>query len=501
MPTIDLSVHPSAKLLPREDQLAWAIARFAASEPPIQPSVAETVGLRVADALAVALAAIDRAPVRAARQMALAHPRLHGARVFGFEFGVHAEWAGFANGVAVRELDWNDTFLAADFAHPSDCIAPLLAVAQQTGRTGADLVRAIAVAYEVHVALAKAIDLHSHKIDHVAHLAPAVTAGLGALLGLPAETIYNALNPAIHLSFATRQSRKGDISSWKAYAPAWAGKTAIEATDRAMRGEGGPNPIYEGEDSVVAWMLAGPDAQYRVTLPDPGLPALGILETYPKAHSAEYQAQAMIDLAFDLRERVDLAQISDIVIYTSDHTHRVIGSGANDPQKYDPHASRETLDHSLPYIFAVALQDGDWDHVASYTPERAGRLETHRLWSAITTEEDPHWTERYHAADPRQRAFGGRVEITLKDGSVVEAEKAVADAHPNGAAPWQTADYEAKLRRLAAPHLAEDAVTGLWQMARDLSALDAGQLAALNPLLPALASEPRTTGIFDWTTS
>ncbi len=498
MQTHNVRVHPSADRLPRERQLAWGIAEFAASARDIAPDVAEMVGLRVADALAVALAAIDRQPVRAARQMCLAHPRLRGARVFGFDVPVHAEWAGWANGVAVRELDWNDTFLAADFAHPSDCIAPLLAVAQQTRRAGADLTRAIAVAYEVQVALVKGIDLHRHKIDHVAHLAPAITAGLGAMLGLKTEIIYDALNQAIHLSFATRQSRKGDISSWKAFAPAWAGKTAIESLDRAMRGEGGPNPIYEGEDSVAAWMLEGPDALYNVLLPEPGQPPRAILETYPKAYSAEYQAQAMIDLAFDLRQRVNLDDVSDILIFTSDHTHRVIGSGANDPQKYDPHASRETLDHSLPYIFAVALEDGDWDHIASYTPERAGRLETRRLWSAITTEEDPHWTERYHEVDPAKRAFGGRVEVTLKDGSVVEAEKAVADAHPNGAAPWEAGQYRAKFDRLAAPHLDSDAVAKLWQACTGLSGLDAAGLLALNPLIPALAAEPRTQGIFDW---
>jgi len=501
MPTIALSVHPSASLLPQEAQLAWAIASFAAGRPPIADVVRQMVCHRMADALAVALAAIDRGPVRAARQMALAHPRLRGARVFGFDVGVHAEWAAWANAVAVRELDWNDTFLAADFAHPSDCIAPLLAVAQQTGRTGDDLVRAIAVAYEVHVALVKAIDLHSHKIDHVAHLAPAVTAGLGSLLNLSSPVIYSALNQTIHLAFSTRQSRKGNISSWKAYAPAWAGKLAIEATDRAMRGEGGPNPVYEGEDSVIAWMLAGPNADYRVTLPEPGAVPFGILETYPKAHSAEYQAQAMIDLAFALRERVDVADIANIVIYTSDHTHRVIGSGANDPQKYDPKASRETLDHSLPYIFAVALEDGEWDHISSYTSERAGRLTTHKLWSAITTEEAGHWTERYHAANPADRAFGGRAEITLNDGTVIEAEKAVADAHPNGASPWQEDDYRAKFYRLAARHMPDAAIDQLWHSIQHLSALDATQLGALNLMLPTLASEPRTTGIFDWTIS
>ena len=136
------------------------------------------------------------------------------------------------------------------------------------------------------------------------HLAPAIAAGLGALLGLETAVVYHALNQAVHLGFATRQSRKGQITSWKASAPAWAGKLAIEAVDRAMRGEGAPNPIYEGEDGVIAWMLAGPDAEYAVPLPAPGERPRAILETYPKAHSAEYQAQALIDLAFDLRRRL-----------------------------------------------------------------------------------------------------------------------------------------------------------------------------------------------------
>ena len=101
------------------------------------------------------------------------------------------------------------------------------------------------------------------------------------------------------------------------------------------------------------------------------------------------------------------------MLHTSHHTHYVIGSGANDPQKYDPTASRETLDHSIPYIFAVALQDGAWHHVDSYAPERAGRADTVALWHKVTTDEDPEWTRRYHSTDPAEKAFGGRVEITL----------------------------------------------------------------------------------------
>ena len=102
------------------------------------------------------------------------------------------------------------------------------------------------------------------------------------------------------------------------------------------------------------------------------------------------------------------------MIHTSHHTHAVIGTGANDPQKMDPKASRETLDHSIMYIFAVALQDGRWHHVDSYTPRRAGRADTVRLWHKIETREDPEWERRYLSTDPNELAFGGRVEVLMR---------------------------------------------------------------------------------------
>ena len=153
-----------------------------------------------------------------------------------------------------------------------------------------------------------------------------------------------------------------------------------------MRGEGAPSPIYEGEDSVIAWMLDGPQAHYVVPLPAPGEAKRAIMDSYTKEHSAEYQSQALIDLAFRMRETItDFDDMEKIVIHTSHHTHYVIGTGANDPQKMDPKASRETLDHSIMYIFAVALQDGTWHHVDSYAPKRAARADTVRLWHKIET--------------------------------------------------------------------------------------------------------------------
>jgi 2-methylcitrate dehydratase len=496
----EVRTYPSSAGLAREEQLAWKLAAVATDSAEVLGEVAEMAVNRVIDDAAVAAAALARGPVRAAREQALRHPATPGAVVWGAaeDIWVSPEWAAWANAVAVRELDFHDTFLAAEYSHPGDNIPPLLAVAQHTGRSGAELIRGIAAAYEVQVDLVKGICLHEHKIDHIAHLGPSAAAGIGALLGLDTETVYQAIGQALHCTTQTRQSRKGEISSWKAYAPAFAGKVAVEAVDRAMRGQSSPSPIYEGEDGVIAWLLGGPEAVYTVPLPTPGEPKQAILDTYTKEHSAEYQAQALIDLARRLGPRIgDTAKIGRIVIHTSHHTHYVIGSGSGDPQKYDPQASRETLDHSLPYIFAVALQDGGWQHVASYTRERATRPDTVELWRKITTAEDAEWTRRYHDPDPARRAFGGRAEITLADGTVISEEIAVADAHPAGARPFGRDQYIAKFAGLADGVIASDIQDQFLDAVTRLPDLDADELAGLAlPGIEQAGEKPETWGIF-----
>ena len=485
----DVRVHRSEENLAHEDQLAWKMAQVAVDPVEVEPEVAEMVINRVIDNAAVAVASLARAPIVSARAQALSHPVPAGgtgSSVFGLETRTSPEWAAWANGVAVRELDYHDTFLAADYSHPGDNIPPLLAVAEHAGRTGAELLRGIATGYELQVDLVRAICLHEHKIDHVAHLGPSAAAGIGTLLGLPAETIFQAIGQALHTTTATRQSRKGEISTWKAHAPAFAGKMAVEAVDRAMRGQTSPVPIYEGEDGVIAWLLGGPDARYSVPLPGPGEAKRSILDTYTKEHSAEYQAQAWIDLARRLHaehpELADPANVDSILLRTSHHTHFVIGSGANDPQKYDPTASRETLDHSIPYIFTVALQDGTWHHVDSYAPERAAREDTVALWQKVTTEEDAEWTRRYHSLDLTEKAFGGEVVITLADGTTLRDEIAVADAHPQGARPFARAQYVDKFRSLADGVLEEREIARFLDAAENLAELPAGELHRLNVL-------------------
>lgn len=492
--------HSSREGLPREGQLAWKMAQVAADPVPVGREVAEMIGNRVVDNAAVAVAALARAPVVNARAQALAHPYTPGSAVFGAgpRVRVSPEWAAWANGVAVRELDFHDTFLAADYSHPGDNIPPILAVAQHRGLDGRALVRGIATGYELQVDLVRGICLHEHRIDHIAHLGPSAAAGIGTLLDLAPEVIYQAIGQALHTTTATRQSRKGAISSWKAYAPAFAGKAAVEAVDRAMRGEGAPSPIWEGEDGVIARLLGGPEARYEVPLPEVGEAKRAILDTYTKEHSAEYQSQALIDLARRMAPRIgDLSRVDSILIHTSHHTHNVIGTGANDPQKTDPDASRETLDHSIMYIFAVALEDRDWHHERSYTSERAHRPSTVSLWHKIRTTEDPEWTRRYHDPDPDERAFGGRVEVRLDDGTVIVDQIAVADAHPRGARPFGRAEYIAKFRALAEGVIEPAEQDRFLELACRIETLDAEGVRMLNLTVPnGTLTEATEGGLF-----
>lgn len=491
----DIRVYPSAKSPAREALLAWKLAQAAVDDAALDIDVRDMVVNRIIDNAGVATAGLNRRPVANARAQALAHLRVGGATVFGLPraLRVDCEWAAWANCAAVRELDFHDTFLAADMNHPGDMISPIIAAGQQCGVAGIDVIRGIAAGYEISGALTKAIALHTHRVDHLMHIAAGMVAGMGAMLRLPVETVYQSINHAVHATLTTRQSRKGEISTWKAHAPGHAAKLAVEAVDRAMRGDTSPAPIYEGDDGVIAWMLDGPEAAYTVWLPEPGEPKRAIMETYTKAYSAEIQAQAWIDLAFRLRGRLKLEQIREIIIRTSHHTHRIIGSGSGDPQKLNPQASRETLDHSLMYIFAVALEDGRWHHIDSYTPERAQRASTVALWHKIRTEEDAYWDHRYHDPDPSKRAFGGRVVITMRDGSTLEDEIDVADAHPHGRKPFGREDYVAKFRELAQQQVNETEQARFLDVAFVLSTLSAGQLDALT--VTALASAVETADL------
>ena len=182
-----------------------------------------------------------------------------------------------------------------------------------------------------------------------------------------------------------------------------------------------------------------------------------------------------------MNERVDnISRIKSIEIYTSHHTHYVIGTGAKDPQKMDPKASRETLDHSIMYIFAVALEDGKWHHINSYTPRRANKKSTVNLWRKIKTFEDKKWTKKYHDPDPNKKSFGGRVVITLKDGKKIEDEISVADAHPSGNRPFERYNYIEKFQTLTEGIISPKESKRFLSVVQNLRKLKSGELTKLN---------------------
>ena len=432
-----VKVFPSKIHLPKKSQLAWKIAEIASDNAKLNKDAIEMSINRIIDNASVAIASLNRRPVISSREMALKHSRKNGATLFGVnnKLKFDCEWAAWSNGTAVRELDFHDTFLAADYSHPGDNIPPLISVAQQNRKSGLDLLRGIITAYEVQVNLVKGICLHKHKIDHIAHLGPSVAAGLGAMLRLNTETIYQAVQQALHTTISTRQSRKGEISSWKAYAPAHAGKLAIEAVDRVMRGEGAPSPIYEGEDSVIARILDGKKALYKVPLPKKNETKKAILETYTKEYSAEYQSQALIDLAKKLNKKIKNF---------------------------------------------VALEDGNWHHVKSYSKARAKKKSTIKIWRSIKTYEDKKWTKKYHDPDPKKKSFGAKVVITLKNGKKISEQQDKADAHPYGSRPFKRQNYINKFLTLTEKILDKKESNKFLKTVQNLKKLKAGQLDKLN---------------------
>jgi len=447
--------------LDKEDQLAWAMAKLArqAVDFKVDVDVLDMVKNRLIDNAAIALAAANELPVMVARSKALASEGTGLSTIYGFDIGrgFAPEKAAFANAVAVRYLDQDDTYLAAEYSHPDDNISPLLAIAQNKKISGADLIRGIVVAYEIHVALVgtgngTGISLHKHKVDHMTHIAAASAAGIGAMLALTEDQIYNSINFAVHNSVSSRQSRKGKIGAQKEFVPGFSAEISMDSVNSAMYGLLGPNPIYEGVDSLIAQFLDGPNAEYIVELgPTDSGSLRNIMKTYPKEHSFEYQGQAIIDLALDIRPQIEsnggIQNIEKIVLKTSHHTHNVIGTGANDPEKSDLSSPRGTLDHSIMFAIGRALESGEWHHEKSYLGITDNKPLAH-LVRRIETTLDEKWEHRYHSTDPKEQAFGGDITVYFKDGSKITGEKAVANAHVYGDNPWGRNEYIKKFDSL-----------------------------------------------------
>ncbi len=472
------------KRIEKKNQLAWILASMASQNWKSNNLINEMVGNRLIDNAGVAIAAINRDPVCVARSQAMFHKNKNGSTIFGLNDNekFNCEWAAWANAVAVRELDFHDNIMAKETCHPGDCIPTMLAVAQQKNLKGKDLIKGVATSYEIQLRLSMSIALNPNKIDHVGHLGPAITGGIGAMLSLDTETIYQAIQYSAHTSIFTRQGRKGDLSSWKAFAPGLVGRNAIDAIDRAIRGEKGPSPVWEGDYGIIPILLHKENEEIEIELPEKNSPREGILFTFTKEHSAGYHGNSIIDLAFLMKEKIkDTKEIKKINIYSKKYTHIVMGSGSNDPEKYSPDASRETLDHSAMYIFAVALEDGFWHHETSYSEKRKKNPDTIALWKKIETFEDSDFNKKYYdEKDPLKKVQGAKVEVVLKDGTKIAKQLDFANAHPSGKTPFERREYIKKMKPLISDFVSQQEESKFINLISNLENLDSNEIKALN---------------------
>ena len=417
--------------------LAARLARWATGPVPgdLPAEVVAVVRRRVTDSLACALGAYDAPPVAAAVALARSAP-VPAATVLGTRLRTTPDLAAFANGVMVRYLDYNDGYMAREPGHPSDTIGACLALAEARSLSGADLVAAVVVAYEVQMRLQDAAALHPRGWDHVNYVSVAVAAAAARLLRLDAARAEQAVNLALSGSVAMRQVRTGALSDWKGCSAANAARNAVFAALLAEQGVTGPAPVFEGDAGFFA-QVSGP---FDLDVEAFGTADFAITRSLTKTFPTNGELHTAVWAAIALRADVPRADdVDTVLIETTAFNRRVLA----DPDKWRP-ATRETADHSLPYTVACALLDGDVT-VDTYAPARLRDPRVLAVMDRTTVEEDPALTALF----PRHLA--NRVTVTLRSGRRVTRE--VVSGPGSVETPMTDADVERKFRRTAQPHL------------------------------------------------
>jgi 2-methylcitrate dehydratase len=322
--------------------------------------VVHEVKRRVLDSLGCALGAWKEEPCAIARKVASHFSAKRGATIIGTNHKAPPDWATFANGCAIRYFDYNDTYLSKEPAHPSDNISAALAVAESGGANGRELITAIALAYEVQCRFCDAASIRARGWDHVTYGAFSTALASARLMKLDPRKTRHAVNIAGVAGAAMRQARVGELSHWKGVAFANAARHGVFSALLARAGMTGPGPIFEGQmgfEKQLGVSLGSVGEKFAVPFVENGDgPASMILRTSIKFWPAEYHSQSAIEAALLLHKEIgDPANVRAMTIESHDASVDIIGS---ESEKWKPE-TRETADHSLPYITAVALIDGE----------------------------------------------------------------------------------------------------------------------------------------------
>ena len=423
---------PAAGAAPLSTPLARRLADYALAlrYEDLDQATIERVKIHLIDSLGCGIGALNEGAVRICREIAL--PVTGPSTIIGTIGRTTAELAAFANGAAIRYLDFNDTYVGTFAIHPSDNIAPCLAVAEAERSSAQDLITAIAVAYEVNCRLVDAFDISARGWDPPIFGLPAVALATGRLMKLTPEQLTHAVGLAINDHIPLGLTRAGDLSEWKGVAVAEAGRNAVFATRLARAGLTGPAPIFEGKAGLFQQVtgkadidvasFGGRDRSLRIHK--------CILKPYPAVIYTQTAIVAAIEVAKEVSSR---DQVAAIDVATSLRGFERTGS---EPAKWDP-KTRETADHSLPYMIARAMFDGDIT-AESFTEAKFRDGAVLAFMQKIKVSEDPALTARTGGAVPT------RITATLADGKRITRE---VDHAPGFAArPMTRDDVERKFR-------------------------------------------------------
>jgi len=410
---------------------------------------------RIIDALGCAIGAYGEKPVRFARNAVAGLRGKGNSTLIGTATSTSPDLATFVNGLMVRYFDFNDTYLSKEPAHPSDNLAPCFAVAEAEDSSGKDLVVAAVTAYEIQCRLCDAADIRHRGWDHVNYGLVSSALAAAKLMELDVGKATHAVNIALSGHIAMRQVRAGELSMWKGASFSNAARNGVFAALLAREGITGPSPIFEGEMGFFK-QVSGP---FEMDIGKFGGRKSGykVNETYVKYWPAEYHAQSAIWAALEARKHVrDMKNVESVLVETHEAGHTIL---AKDREKWTP-KTKETADHSLPYIVAMTLLRGGIDN-STYSDRNLSDGEALRLVRKVRVEEDEDFTSMYPA-----KGMPNRVTVREVDGRETTAQVIVPKGHPLN--PMSKADIEEKFIRLTQPHVEEDgartAMAHLWKL-------------------------------------
>ena len=423
--------------------------------------VVQEVKRRFLDSIGCAMGAYHAEPCRIARQIASQISAEPGATIWGTDQRTAPDWAAFANGCLVRYLDYNDTYLSKEPAHPSDNIPAAFAAAQASGTNGRQLIAAVVAAYEIQCRLCDAASLRSIGWDHVTYCAFSTTAAAGKVLGLNSDQLCNAMGIAGVACAALRQTRVGQLSHWKGCAAANAARHGVFSAMLAANGMTGPSPIFEGENGFEKLVsgkfgIGGPFSENEKSR-DSGLM---ILQASIKCWPVEYHAQSAVEASLSLRRELGndfdpIKDIASVLIESHDAAVDIIGS---EPEKWRP-TRRETADHSLPYIVAAALVDGQITD-RQFEPGRFMDPELLDLLSRVHVQRNAELSGMY------PQAVGNIVTIDFRSGRSLSRRVDYPLGHAKN--PMTDQLVEEKFHRMADPLLgrrrADQVAAWIWKL-------------------------------------